>query len=202
MEADTKLLLDGLKAMVLGMGMVYLFLIIMIWVMQLSSKLVAPWAKKMEEANAPKPKRKPAAATGSSDRELANAAIEAVKKFREKNCAEAAQIEVALNGKKINVNVAPGANSKQAAAAPAAKPEASGNMEYRVISSPLPGTIVRIEVQEGDSISAGDVLAVVEAMKMETEIRAESDGTIKEILVSPKDVVAPEQPLFMFEVAK
>lgn len=49
------------------------------------------------------------------------------------------------------------------------------------IISPLPGTIIRLEVKEGDQVKTGDPLVILEAMKMENTILAESSGTIKSI---------------------
>ena len=79
-------LLDGLKAMVLGMGMVYVFLIVMICCMKAMSKALAPFANALVKAQ---PVKKPAAPKASSskdlspaDKILAQAAIAAVKMHR------------------------------------------------------------------------------------------------------------------------
>lgn len=69
---------------------------------------------------------------------------------------------------------------KPAAAPSVKKSNASGEK----ISSPMPGTIVKINVNEGAKIKKGDVLFVLEAMKMENEIMSSVDGTIAEINVS------------------
>ncbi|MBQ7401245.1 MAG: acetyl-CoA carboxylase biotin carboxyl carrier protein subunit, partial [Lentisphaeria bacterium] len=60
---------------------------------------------------------------------------------------------------------------------------------------PMPGTIVRVEVAAGDAVEAGQVVAVIEAMKMETEIKAEKAGTVKEVLVGAKEVVTAGQAI-------
>ena len=57
------------------------------------------------------------------------------------------------------------------------------------VRSPMPGMVVRCEVREGERIVAGDGLLILEAMKMENEIRATKEGTIKKILVVDKQVV-------------
>ena len=49
------------------------------------------------------------------------------------------------------------------------------------VKSPLPGTVLKVNVAVGDAVKAGDVLMIVEAMKMENEIAAPSDGTVKQI---------------------
>lgn len=57
------------------------------------------------------------------------------------------------------------------------------------VSSPLPGVIHNILVKEGDKVKTGDVLLILEAMKMENQILAESSGTIASIKVRPQSTV-------------
>lgn len=57
------------------------------------------------------------------------------------------------------------------------------------ISAPLPGTIFKIKVKEGDAVKKGDTVLIMEAMKMENNILAEKGGTIKKILVKEGDAV-------------
>ena len=59
----------------------------------------------------------------------------------------------------------------------------------------MPGTIVRLEVAEGDAVEAEQVVAVIEAMKMETEIKSPAAGTVSSILVNAKDVVTAGQAI-------
>lgn len=63
------------------------------------------------------------------------------------------------------------------------------------VIAPMPGTIVSIDVSPGQSVAQGDVLAILEAMKMENEIIAPVDGVINEILVSTNDSVKSDQVL-------
>ena len=63
------------------------------------------------------------------------------------------------------------------------------------VRAPLSGTVARIPVEEGQSIEAGDVVVVLEAMKMETEITAPSAGTVGAVLVAPGDAVSGGQLL-------
>ena len=58
-----------------------------------------------------------------------------------------------------------------------------------VIHSPLPGVIISIDVKEGQAVKKGQKVAVLEAMKMENEIQADTDGTVSAILVQKGDSV-------------
>ena len=64
-------------------------------------------------------------------------------------------------------------------------------------SAPAPGAKNFVEV--GDSVSEGDTLCIVEAMKMMNQIEADKAGTIKAILVSDSDAVEFDEPLFIIE---
>ncbi len=59
-----------------------------------------------------------------------------------------------------------------------------------VVDSPMAGNILKINVKEGDSVAAGDVIVVMEAMKMETEVRAKSAGTVSAVNVKEGDAVS------------
>ena len=79
-----------------------------------------------------------------------------------------------------------------AAAAPAAvsaAPAAASAQGTNVVS-PLPGNVLNINVKVGDTVKAGDLLVMIEAMKMENEVLAASDGVVKQILTSKGAVVA------------
>ncbi|MBR1379039.1 MAG: biotin/lipoyl-binding protein [Bacteroidaceae bacterium] len=68
------------------------------------------------------------------------------------------------------------------AAAPAPKPAAPA-AGAKTVNAPLPGTITEVKVKVGQAVKKGDVLVVMEAMKMANDIMAECDGTVKNILV-------------------
>ena len=72
-----------------------------------------------------------------------------------------------------------------AAAAPAA-PAAGGE---NAVKAPMPGTILKVNVQNGQAVKEGDVLVVLEAMKMENEILAPKAGTVTQVLVSKGSTV-------------
>jgi methylmalonyl-CoA carboxyltransferase 1.3S subunit len=63
------------------------------------------------------------------------------------------------------------------------------------VKTPVAGTVARVPVEEGQEISVGDVLVVVEAMKMETEITATTAGTVTAVLVEVGDAVTGGQVL-------
>lgn len=63
------------------------------------------------------------------------------------------------------------------------------------ITSPMPGTILKLNVAEGQAVKAGDVVLILEAMKMENEIVAPCDGTVKQLLVSKGSTVDTDQIL-------
>jgi glutaconyl-CoA decarboxylase len=79
----------------------------------------------------------------------------------------------------------------EAPAAPApAKKAQSGPVAGETMTAPMPGTIIDIRVTEGQSVKAGDIVLILEAMKMENEIVAPSDGTIAKIYTSKGESVS------------
>ena len=80
------------------------------------------------------------------------------------------------------------------APAPAAAPAA---VSGTVVSSPLPGNVLAIKVNPGEAVKAGQVLVLIEAMKMENEIVAPCDGVVKQILVNKGVVVATGDKLLV-----
>jgi propionyl-CoA carboxylase alpha chain len=63
----------------------------------------------------------------------------------------------------------------------------------KLVSSPMPGSIVRVDVSAGQKVRLGEALLVVEAMKMENVIRAEQDGIVAEVLVAAGETVNADQ---------
>lgn len=81
------------------------------------------------------------------------------------------------------------------AAVPAAAPAAGALAAGEVITSPMPGNILKINVTQGQKVNEGDVLIVLEAMKMENEISATKSGTVAQINVTKGAVVETGTPL-------
>jgi len=75
------------------------------------------------------------------------------------------------------------------AAAPAPAPAAPAVGAGEKVSAPMPGTILDVKVSSGASVSKGDVIMVLEAMKMENDIVAPCDGTVTSIVVKKGDTV-------------
>jgi pyruvate carboxylase len=59
----------------------------------------------------------------------------------------------------------------------------AGNTRH--VGAPMPGTIATVKAIVGQKVAKGDLLLTMEAMKMETSVRAEADGTVAEVLVKP-----------------
>ncbi len=103
--------------------------------------------------------------------------------------------QIDVNGKSYHVVVTPeGAITDLT---PASQPTPAASSTAQVLEAPLAGNIVRLNVQPGHQVAAGDVLLVLEAMKMETEVRASVAGTVREIHVRPGDAVTLGAPLLV-----
>ena len=125
--------------------------------------------------------------------------------------------KVTLNGRTYEVEVeagkamlldeyeaiapAPAAAAAPVAAAPAAAPAAAASAAPVVtgsgeaVNAPMPGNILKVNVQNGQAVKAGEVLVVLEAMKMENEIMAPKAGTVTQVLVSKGSTVDTGAPL-------
>ena len=80
-----------------------------------------------------------------------------------------------------------------AAAAPAAAPAVTGAGD--AVTAPMPGNILKVNVNVGDAVKEGQVLVVLEAMKMENEIMAPKNGTVTQVVVSKGSTVDTGAPL-------
>ncbi|MFI3283142.1 MAG: biotin/lipoyl-containing protein [Rikenellaceae bacterium] len=115
--------------------------------------------------------------------------------------------EVIVNGTRYNVEIegdgtvkkavamrpqvasAPASHPVANAASPAAKPAATVGAGESAVISPLPGVILDIKVAVGDTVSVGDTLLVLEAMKMENNVDSTASGVVKSIKVKCSDSV-------------
>ena len=103
-------------------------------------------------------------------------------------------VEVAPSG--TLTSVTPAGAAQSSAPAPASNTQASAGTSQS-IDAPLAGNVFKILVKSGDSIAEGDVVMILEAMKMETEIRAAFTGTVTEVTVGEGDAVSSGQPLIL-----
>lgn len=92
---------------------------------------------------------------------------------------------------------APKAAPKPAAKKAAPKPKPAGGAG--AVNAPMPGTILDVQVKAGQSVKAGDILCILEAMKMENEIVAPADGTVASVSVAKGDTVASGDVLVTLE---
>ncbi|OWV28663.1 sodium-extruding oxaloacetate decarboxylase subunit alpha [Halomonas campaniensis] len=101
---------------------------------------------------------------------------------------------VKLNGKAFVVEVSEGGElgevQEQTATSTGAPKEEVSAPTGESIDAPLAGNIFKVNVRPGDSVAEGDVVIILEAMKMETEVRASSAGTVSKVNVSEGDSVA------------
>ena len=108
---------------------------------------------------------------------------------------EAGKTKVTVNGKVYEVETeAPKAApvAPKAEAKPAAAPAAGLQ-----VKSPLPGSVIKVLVSEGQAVKKGDTLLTLESMKMENAIMAEADGTVKQIAVTPGQNVMQDDLLIV-----
>jgi biotin carboxyl carrier protein len=125
---------------------------------------------------------------------------------------EAGLTNVTVNGKTYQVEtekpaapapkpVAKPAPAPKPAAAPAHKAEAPKPAAAPAagvqVKSPLPGSVIKVLVSEGQAVKRGDTLLTLESMKMENAIMAEQDGTVKQIAVTPGQNVMQDDLLIV-----
>ena len=86
-----------------------------------------------------------------------------------------------IDGRQVRARVSDGRRRRRAAAA-----QEGGD---HAVAAPMPGRVVRVLVEPGDRVAAGEGLAVVEAMKMENEVGAPADGVVSDVRAAPGDSV-------------
>lgn len=112
------------------------------------------------------------------------------------------EVEVDELSEAIVTNIAPTAAPAQAApvaaqpSAPAAAPApAPVSGSGTAVKAPMPGTILKVNVTAGQSVNAGDIMFILEAMKMENEIVAPTDGTVSQVVAAKGSSVATDDVL-------
>jgi len=109
---------------------------------------------------------------------------------------------VEVNGRRIEVKLPASLSAPMAKAAPARRPtrRSTGGAKAKApstnaLAAPMQGTIVKVSVVEGDSVTEGDTVLVLEAMKMEQPITAHRSGVIRGLVAKPGDAVSSGQEL-------
>ena len=104
--------------------------------------------------------------------------------------------EVEIEEVKAAAPVAAAPKAAPAAAAPKAAPAAAAPAAGdNTVTAPMPGKIVKLVASVGQAVNAGDVLLILEAMKMQNEITAPAAGTVKSFAVNAGDSVKPGQTM-------
>ena len=87
------------------------------------------------------------------------------------------------------------APAPKAAPAPAVAPKVAAGAGEHSIDAPMPGKVIKLVAAEGATVKAGDVLLILEAMKMQNEITADADGTVKKFNVAAGQSVKAHESL-------
>jgi acetyl-CoA/propionyl-CoA carboxylase biotin carboxyl carrier protein len=110
------------------------------------------------------------------------------------------EVEVEVNGRLFRVRIYEGETREKAA-----PPRRKGGVTQRAtmgggaVLAPMQGTIVKVLVEEGQEVEANEAVCVLEAMKMESEIRTQRAGKVKEVLVEAGNTVRSGEPLVVLE---
>lgn len=104
--------------------------------------------------------------------------------------------KVEVEGKIFSIKVEGG---KEGASSPKKRKGARKTRRSGVVSSSIPGKIISISVMEEDFVSEGDVIMILEAMKMQNEIQAPISGKIIELNCKPGDSIEANSPLLIIE---
>ena len=145
----------------------------------------APSDQESQSSNAPKPAEAKSNSQGDTTSETYDVNVDG-KVYR---------VEVAPSGTLTSVTPASGSQTQAQPQTNSAAPSASTASQS--IDAPLAGNVFKVLVRNGDSVSEGDVVMILEAMKMETEIRSSYTGTVTDITVGEGDAVTSGQPLIL-----
>lgn len=117
-----------------------------------------------------------------------------MKKFNITVNGNAYEVEIEEVKAAAPVAAAPKAAPAAAAPAPKAAPAAAAAGD-NTVTAPMPGKIVKLVASVGQAVNAGDVLLILEAMKMQNEITAPAAGTVKSFAINAGDSVKPGQTM-------
>jgi len=125
--------------------------------------------------------------------------LERVEDYRALTREEIANPNAVIAPAPVQAAPAPVAAPVQAAPAAAPAPAATPAAGESSVVSPLPGTVLDVKVKAGDAVKFGQVVVVLEAMKMETEVVASADGTVDSVLVKAGDAVDTDATLVVLK---
>ena len=145
----------------------------------------APSAQESQSSSAPKPAEAKSSSQGATASETYDVNVD----------GRVYRVEVAPSGTLTSVTPASGSQAQAQSQTNSAAPSASTASQS--IDAPLAGNVFKVLVRNGDSVSEGDVVMILEAMKMETEIRSAYTGTVTDITVGEGDAVTSGQPLIL-----
>ena len=145
----------------------------------------APSAQESQSSSAPKPAEAKSSSQGAIASETYDVNVD----------GRVYRVEVAPSGTLTSVTPASGSQTQVQPQTNSAAP--SDSTASQSIDAPLAGNVFKVLVRNGDSVSEGDVVMILEAMKMETEIRSAYTGTVTDITVSEGDAVTSGQPLIL-----
>ena len=145
----------------------------------------APSAQESQSSSAPKPAEAKSSSQGATASETYDVNVD----------GRVYRVEVAPSGTLTSVTPASGSQTQAQPQTKSAAPSASTSSQS--IDAPLAGNVFKVLVRNGDSVSEGDVVMILEAMKMETEIRSAYTGTVTDITVGEGDAVTSGQPLIL-----
>ena len=145
----------------------------------------APSAQESQSSSAPKPAEAKSSSQGATASETYDVNVD----------GRVYRVEVAPSGTLTSVTPASGSQTQAQPQTNSAAPSDSNSSQS--IDAPLAGNVFKVLVRNGDSVSEGDVVMILEAMKMETEIRSAYTGTVTDITVSEGDAVTSGQPLIL-----
>ncbi len=130
------------------------------------------------------------------------------KKFKITVEGKTYEVEVEELGTASSSNPSPAqkTQSTERVQAPAPKKSSGGSKKQQpaatgggVVEAPMAGKIIEVKVSEGEEVSQGDLIVVLEAMKMENEIYAPAAGEVTEVMVAAEDSVDSGDPLLKIE---